>query len=70
MGSKKLFSPSPETEQLQALQRLNLQKVKKFIKKRMNVNQAFTETQLKPLHFAVNCNGKTELLIRLSFAAA
>lgn len=59
---KKCFASSSETDQLRALQRLDLKEVQKFIAKGMDVNQSFTEYQLKPLHFAVNCAGSTELL--------
>ncbi len=59
---EKYFSFSSETKQLKALQRLDLEKVQKFVKNGMDVNKSFTENQLKPLHFAVYCAGSTELL--------
>lgn len=51
-----------EQEQLKALQRLDTQKVIKFIQKGMDVNKEFSETGKRPIHYAISYTGRTQLL--------
>lgn len=60
---KKFFNSSPEIEQQQALIKLEVSKIQRLIaNKEMDVNKTFTDKKLTPLHYAVKCIGKTELL--------